>query len=146
MMKQILMAAFLISWVACDTPKALMSKSELKKENYQEIKGFYDEKGSKTGKPDTYPMYAGGLNGLLKSAGAILEYPEEAQKKGIKGPVIVKYVINTEGVVKDVTVVKSAHPILDKEAVRVVKSLTKWYPGFKNGKPTKVEFKQPFEF
>jgi len=76
-----------------------------------------------------------------------IEYPPVARKSGITGKVYVQFSVNTEGDVIDVKVVHSADPLLDKEAVRVVKSSPKWEHGAKK-KGTKVndQFTIPISF
>lgn len=71
------------------------------------------------------------------------EYPEEAKEKNITGRVIVRFVIDKEGIVRDVTVVRSAHELLDREAVRVVSSLPQFQPAQKDGKNVGVRFYFP---
>jgi len=71
------------------------------------------------------------------------DYPEEAKEKNITGRVIVRFVIDKEGIVRDVTVVRSAHELLDQEAVRVVSSLPQFQPAQKDGKNVGVRFYFP---
>ena len=75
-----------------------------------------------------------------------LKYPDIAIKKGISGKVFVQYAINTTGEVVDVKVVRSANPLLDKEAVRVVKSSPKWEPAKQRGTIVKQQFTIPIAF
>ena len=75
-----------------------------------------------------------------------LKYPDIAIKKGISGKVFVQYAINTSGEVVDVKVVRSANPLLDEEAVRVIKSSPKWEPAKQYGKNVKQQFTMPIAF
>jgi TonB family protein len=75
-----------------------------------------------------------------------IQYPKEAAENGIEGRVIVEFVVETDGSVSNVTVIKSAYPILDKEAIRIIKSSPKWIPGTQRGKPTRVRFSFPVVF
>lgn len=64
-----------------------------------------------------------------------LKYPKEAQDNNIQGRVIVRFFVKTDGSISDVEVVRPVHPLLDKEAVRVIKSMPKFKPTTQNGKP-----------
>jgi TonB family protein len=75
-----------------------------------------------------------------------LEYPESAAKKGIEGRVIVQFMVDTEGEVANAIVVRSVDPALDKEAIRVVNSSSKWTPGKQRGKKVNVLFTFPINF
>lgn len=75
-----------------------------------------------------------------------LKYPPNAKEKGISGKVYVQFVVNTAGEVVDVKVVRSANPLLDEEAVRVVKSSPKWEPAKFKGDKSKQQFTMPIAF
>ncbi len=75
-----------------------------------------------------------------------LVYPEEAAKKGIEGTVYVEFVVNKKGDVKNVKIVKGASPLLNAEAIRVVKSSPKWIPGKQRGQVVNVAFTFPIKF
>jgi TonB family protein len=66
--------------------------------------------------------------------------------KGISGKVYVQYAVNTTGEVVDVKVIRSANPLLDEEAVRVIKSSPKWEPAKQRGKIVKQQFTIPIAF
>ncbi|TAJ12016.1 energy transducer TonB [Marinilabiliaceae bacterium JC017] len=75
-----------------------------------------------------------------------LRYPVKAQENGIEGKVYVQFVVNPQGQVEKVRVVRSVHPDLDEEAVRVVNSLPLFSPGKQRGKPVKVQYAVPIAF
>lgn len=75
-----------------------------------------------------------------------LTYPKKARRKGIEGRVIVKFIVEKDGAVEEVTVVKGVHPMLDDEAQRVVKSMPNFHPGMQRGKPVRVSYHLPFNF
>jgi TonB family protein len=75
-----------------------------------------------------------------------VNYPATAKVKGISGKVFVQYVVSTTGEVEDVKVVRSADPLLDEEAVRVVKSSPKWEPAKQRGAKVKQQFTMPISF
>ena len=75
-----------------------------------------------------------------------IKYPEQAMKEGIQGRVAVRFIVEKDGSISDVKPILSVHPLLNKEAVRVVKSMPKWTPGKQNGKPVRVRFNLPIMF
>jgi len=77
-----------------------------------------------------------------------LEYPTVAQENGIQGTVFVKFVIDTDGSISSVTVMRSPDPSLSEEAVRVIKNTPDgaWEPGTQRGKPVKVQYNIPIIF
>ena len=75
-----------------------------------------------------------------------MKYPPVAEENGIQGRVVVTCVIDHDGSVTDVKVVKGVDPSLDKEALRVVKSMPKWEPGRQNGKTVRVKYSIPLTF
>lgn len=75
------------------------------------------------------PQYPGGDAALLDYIKKNLRYPIEAKKKGIQGRVIVRFIIETDGSISDVKVVKPVDSLLNNEAVRIVKSMPRWKPG-----------------
>ena len=75
-----------------------------------------------------------------------LRYHEEAVEKEISGIVIVQFVIDVTGKIKNIEVVKKINPLLDKEAVRVISSSPKWKPGKQQGVKVKVNLSHPVEF
>ncbi|MCH5346541.1 MAG: energy transducer TonB [Muribaculaceae bacterium] len=112
---------------------------------YEEITYGY-EPASGMPELDTYPLYPGGLNGLMSFLSKNISYPVQAVAENIEGRVIVNFVVNVEGNVSQVEIVKSVHPLLDKEAIRVLKMLTGFIPGKINGENVDVWFTLPINF
>lgn len=92
------------------------------------------------------PAFPGGDAALLKYIAETTEFPPIAKENGITGVVYISYIVDRDGSVKDVKVVRSADPFLDKEAVRVVKTLKGYKPGKQRGKPVPVQFTIPIRF
>ncbi|MBI1289427.1 MAG: TonB family protein [Flavobacteriales bacterium] len=92
------------------------------------------------------PAFPGGDAALLKYIAEHVEYPAIAKENGITGVVYVSYIVGKDGSVSDVKVVRGADPFLDKEAVRVVKTLKGYKPGKQRGKPVPVQFTIPIRF
>ena len=92
------------------------------------------------------PGYPGGDAALLKYIGENTEYPAIAKENGITGVVYVSYIVGKDGQVRDVKVVRGVDPFLDKEAIRVVKTIKGYSPGKQRGKPVPVQFTIPIRF
>ncbi|MDE7412055.1 MAG: energy transducer TonB [Paramuribaculum sp.] len=92
------------------------------------------------------PQFPGGQTALLKYIADHIRYPSTAQENGIQGKVIVQFVVTKTGSIGEVKVVRSKDPDLDKEAIRVVKSLPKFTPGKMNGNSVNVWYTLPITF
>ena len=93
------------------------------------------------------PEFPGGTQALFKYLSENVKYPVIAQENGIQGKVFCQFVVNKDGSIVDVEVVRSAgDPSLDKEAVRVIKSMPKWNPGKQSNKPVRVKYTVPVNF
>ncbi|HCS88275.1 MAG TPA: energy transducer TonB [Bacteroidales bacterium] len=93
------------------------------------------------------PEFPGGNERLFKYLSENLKYPVIAQENGIQGRAICQFVVNRDGSIVDVEVVRSAGDAsLDKEAVRVIKSMPKWTPGKQRGKAVRVKYTLPVSF
>ena len=95
---------------------------------------------------EVMPQYPGGQIAMMKYIMENMKYPEQAMKEGIQGRVTVRFIVEKDGSISDVKPVLSVHPLLNKEAVRVVESMPKWTPGKHNGKPVRVRFNLPVMF
>ena len=95
---------------------------------------------------EVMPQYPGGPIAMLKYLMENIKYPEQAMKEGIQGRVTVRFIVEKDGSISDVKPILSVHPLLNKEAVRVVESMPKWSPGKQNGKPVRVRFNVPVMF
>jgi len=92
------------------------------------------------------PEYPGGMVEFMKWLTKNLKYPPTAQSQKIHGTVAVQFVVNKNGTVSDVKVVKSVEPSLDREALRVVGMMPKWSPGKMNGEVCRTLFVIPIVF
>ena len=96
---------------------------------------------------ESMPEFPGGQQALFKYLSENVKYPVIAQENGIQGRVICQFVVNKDGSIVDVEVVRSGgDPPLDKEAVRVIKSMPKWKPGKQRGKAVRVKYTVPVNF
>ena len=92
------------------------------------------------------PSFKGGDAALYKWLNSQIVYPAAASEEGIQGKVIVAFVIEKDGRVTNVQVVRKKHPALDAEALRVVKKMPNWTPGRNNGQPVRVKYNLPVTF
>jgi protein TonB len=75
-----------------------------------------------------------------------MQYPDAAKKAGIKGRVIVTFVVRSDGRITDARVIRGVDPSLDAEALRLINSMPKWTPGVQDGKAVNVRYNVPFSF
>jgi len=92
------------------------------------------------------PEYPGGMEAMAKFIGKNLKYPSTARRMGVDGKVFVQFVVDKEGKISDVQVIKGVSADCDKEAVRVVQMMPAWKPGKQNGKAVKARFVLPIRF
>ena len=92
------------------------------------------------------PKFPGGEEELYKYLVTNLRFPQQAKVKGFNGIVYVTFVINEDGSISDVKVLRGIGMGCDEEAVRVVKSMPSWEPGKQRGKPVKVQYNLPVRF
>ena len=92
------------------------------------------------------PQFPGGQQALFEYLSKNIKYPVIAEENGVQGRVIVTFVVERDGSITDVKVVKSVDPSLDKEAQRVVKAMPHWIPGKQNGSAVRVKYTVPVTF
>ena len=92
------------------------------------------------------PQFPGGEVALMKFLQSHINYPPMASENGVQGRVVVQFVVDKTGRVGEVTIARSVDKDLDKEAVRVCKSLPKFTPGRQNGQPVSVWYTLPVTF
>ena len=92
------------------------------------------------------PQFPGGEAALMKYIDSHIQYPPEAKKNNIQGRVVVQFVVDKTGKVGEVKVVRSVDKDLDKEAVRLIKTLPKFIPGRQNGQTVAVWYTLPITF
>ena len=92
------------------------------------------------------PEYPGGMKALMGYLAENIQYPAECQRAGIQGRVIVQFVVKADGSLDNFEIKRSVNPLLDAEALRVIKTTPKWKPGTQHGKPVDVKFTIPVTF
>lgn len=92
------------------------------------------------------PSFPGGQAALMSFLSSNIKYPVVAQENGVQGRVIVGFVVERDGSITDVKVMRSVDPSLDREAQRVVRAMPRWKPGKQNGSAVRVKYTVPVVF
>lgn len=95
---------------------------------------------------DTQPQFPGGPDAMAAYVQANVTYPEESKKRNEEGTVYAQFVVNLDGTISDIVILKGVSPLLDAEAIRVIKSMPHWTPGAQQGKPVRVRYVVPIHF
>lgn len=95
---------------------------------------------------EVMPSFPGGHFALVNWISTNMKYPVVAEENGVQGRVTLTFIIERDGSIGDVRVVNSVDPSLDKEAIRLIKTMPRWNPGTQNGKPVRVKFTMPLTF
>jgi TonB family protein len=135
-----------------ESPRWDPAKNPEAKDPYPSTATIKFELPDKVSTDDTYylveqmPEYPGGSTALVDFIKTHLRYPEAAREQKIEGRVIVRFIVNHRGLVEDVEILKSVHPLLDAEAIRVVGELSGWLPGAQGGRPVNTWYSIPVTF
>lgn len=92
------------------------------------------------------PQFPGGQDGISDFIAKTMQYPVIAQENGIQGRVTCSFIVNTDGSISDIEVIRGIDPSLDKEALRIIGEMPKWTPGTQRGKAVKVKYTTPITF
>lgn len=92
------------------------------------------------------PEFPGGIEACYKYIEENINYPEDAKKQHINGKVYVQFIVKKDGTIANSHVIKGVHPLLDKEAIRVIESMPKWKPGEEKEVPVNVQYTLPVKF
>ena len=95
---------------------------------------------------EVMPEFPGGMQGLFEYMQNNVNYPKEAKNQKIEGRVIVSFIVEKDGSISDVHPLTAVHPLLDKEAMRLVNEMPRWKPGTEKGKAVRVSFALPVSF
>lgn len=96
--------------------------------------------------PEVQPEFPGGYAAMMKFIGANTKYPSVARRLEIEGTAFISFVVDSDGTIDDVQVMRGLFDDCDKEAMRVISKMPLWKPGKQNGKAVKVRFVLPFKF
>ena len=92
------------------------------------------------------PQFPGGSIELMKFLNENVKYPEAAEETGTQGRVVAQFVVEADGSISNVKVLKKVSDEIDAEAVRVIKAMPKWKPGMQKGQPVRVKYTIPVTF
>ncbi len=92
------------------------------------------------------PEFPGGASAFILWLTRTLQYPSAAQAQNIQGKVVVSFIVNKDGSIADVKLEKPLHPLLDREALRVIRMMPKWKPGLQNNQPCRTMVAVPVVF
>lgn len=95
---------------------------------------------------DIMPSFPGGGEAMEKYLNDNIKYPKQARENDVQGRVVVSFVVERDGTLSNIRVVRSVDPLLDKEANRVISSMPRWKPGKKDGNEVRVRYKLPVKF
>ena len=114
--------------------------------DYDVIEGDYD--GVMEYEKAKYPPeYPGGMDGLMKFLSENIKYPKSAEKNGVQGTVVLQFIVEKSGAISNVKVVRSVDKALDNEAIRVVKKMKHFIPGYnEDHAPVRVLYTLPVKF
>ncbi|MCP2043712.1 M56 family metallopeptidase [Pontibacter sp. HSC-36F09] len=136
-------------------PAATETASTVKKEDFKNVKPSVtippSEEEFSGEKPYTYveqmPQFNGGEEEMMKFLGRNIRYPKDAQEVGVEGLVVLSFVVDKNGGLQDITILKTLHESLDKEALRVVEKMQgQWSPGRQDGVVVPVRYTLPIRF
>ena len=92
------------------------------------------------------PQFPGGNDALYQYLGQNAHYPPQAKEQGLQGTVYLTFIIEREGNISNIRVLRSPSDLLSEEAVRLVKAMPKWKPGKQRGKNVRVQYNLPINF
>lgn len=95
---------------------------------------------------EVMPMFPGGAEQLLKFISTNIRYPKSSIEKGEQGRVICSFIVARDGSIHSPEIVRSVSPLLDKEAIRVLRTMPRWTPGMEKGKAVAVKYTVPVTF
>ncbi|MBO4645740.1 MAG: energy transducer TonB [Bacteroidales bacterium] len=96
--------------------------------------------------PQIRAEFPGGMSALQEFLAANCHYPQKARENGQQGVVLLEFVVEKDGTISNITVLRGVCEALDEEAIRVVKAMPKWKPGENNGQPSRSYFQLPITF
>lgn len=124
----------------------LIDLAAMKYDNLSDIQQVAQKKGQTYVTAETVPSFPGGEKAMQDFVADNLKYPAEAFENNKAGKVIVRYIVKSTGDLSDVTVIRGVDPLLDAEAVRIVKAMPNWTPGKQGGKAVDVYYTLPIIF
>ena len=97
-------------------------------------------------KPDKIAQFPGGMDAYVTWMSANFHYPEKAIRNNVEGRVVLSFVVNKQGRISDIKVLKSLSPECDKEAIRMVKAMPRWFAAEHQGRKVNCRYTMPVVF
>lgn len=135
-----------LSWETADTVYASVSEKAEKRESKEKLSQQSENSNTVHDVVEQMPSFPGGQSALMQWLSNNIKYPTVAEENGVQGRVVCTFVVERDGSITNVQVVRGVDPSLDKEAVRVLRAMPKWNPGTQNGTPVRVEYTVPVTF
>ena len=135
-----------VSYIGYDTKSLIVKKGNSQEYEIALEKESADKSQKVFDVVDEMPEFPGGSNAMFEYIAKNVKYPAEAEKAGVVGRVIATFVVDKDGSISNAKVVRSVHPALDAEALRLIKGMPKWTPGKQNGEAVSVKFTVPISF
>ena len=129
-----------------DEYNSLSVKIDGKDLDFNFLGGMIKDDSEASVEPDMPATFPGGEVKMMEYLRENLKYPESVREKGIEGKVYVQFVVEKDGSINDVKILRSVCKELDNEAVRVIKAMPKWNPGTQNGEPVRTTMMLPINF
>lgn len=143
-----LSAAFFIQ--SCDMQEEPIAQEQAEEETRTDVSKTTSDKATDDDEiftmVDQQPEYPGGVNAMMKFLSDNLQYPEDARENNIAGTVFISFVVEKNGEISNVRILRGLYKSLDEEALRVVKMMPVWSPGLLKGEPVRVQFNLPIRF
>lgn len=95
---------------------------------------------------EVMPEYPGGVNEMMKFLAENIKYPTAAKENGVSGKVYVSFIVEKDGLISDITILRGIGAGCDEEAIRVIKMMPKWKPGTQRGQAVRVQYNVPIKF
>ena len=95
---------------------------------------------------ETPPEFPGGTKALMEYIKNEKRYPQEAIEKGVEGSIMTTYTVEADGSLTEIEIIKGVDPLLDQEALRIIKTMPKWKPGMQKNQAVRVRFRLPIVF
>jgi len=136
----------LLQEVVFDYNKININDMETVSENYQGNEYSYYIKKTVFTVVETMPKFPGGTGAMYRYIAESVKYPIASKNKGEQGRVFVNFVVEKDGSISHVKVLRGVSPLLDAEAVRIITNMPKWTPGMQKGEAVRVNYNLPIKF
>jgi len=124
----------------------LSKKSSITNSDSTVVKEYNIEELNETWRNTKLPDYPGGTNKMMDFISKNIKYPKDAVKKNVSAKVLLRFKVDCEGNIKNITIIQSAYPALDEEAIRVLKKMPRWNPGMNGSQPVSAMYTLPIHF